>query len=239
MGLENRLLATLPDAVLHRWRRALVVREFKRGQSLDLRGRGGEVCFPISCVIAIYARPSFGQRSFLRFVGTHFAAGLVDMMAAEGVVFDGVVCGSGYALVMPSDLVLRSIGDPALSGRAQSIAMARTMKGGLVIAQCLGSHTAKQRLARLLLQAHDCFGAERPITLTQQALAEMLMARRETVAGILGPWLHDGTITSRRSAIELRDLDALRRASCGCYAWVQRSYVDEFELWRSIRWHEP
>jgi hypothetical protein len=37
---------------------------------------------------------------------------------------------------------------------------------GLAIAQCLGSHTVKQRLARLLLQAHDCFGVERSITLS-------------------------------------------------------------------------
>jgi len=107
-----------------------------------------------------------------------------------------------------------------------------------MIAQCLGAHTNKQRLARLLLQAHDCFCAERPITLTQNSLGQILMARRETAAEILAEWSRDGVVTSRRGAIHITNIDRLKRSSCECYGWIQRSYLEELNLWKSIRWYD-
>lgn len=236
LGRENQLLAALPATVYKNWKGELVLRELKQGQSLNLNRKQGEVYFPISCAIAIYATNTLGRRTFMRFVGPSFAAGLVNMIATDNVVFDRVVCGSGYAIAVPSEVVRRSIDTPPLSGEAQSIAMARTARGGLVIAQCMGSHTTKQRLAQLLLRAHDCFGAGRPVTLTQHSLGEMLMARRERAAEILAELKQDGLIESRRGAIHLRSVDKLKQASCECYSWVQQSYVDEHNLWESFRW---
>lgn len=238
LGRENQLLAALPAAVYRRWEEALCVRELEAGHVLEFKGRRGQVYFPISCVVAIYATNPSGRRTFMRFVGSSFAAGLVNMMSTDEVVFDGVVCGAGYALTIPSQVVLGSFDVPWLSGGAQSIAMARTAKGGLMIAQCLGVHDGTQRLARLLMQAHDGFGETRAITLTQQALAEMLSTRRETAAGILAEWNRTGVIDSRRGAIHIRRRDELERASCECYSWIRQSYVDELELWKSIRWRD-
>jgi len=235
---ENQLLAALPATRYQKWSKLFTLRELKTGQSLNLKGKRGEVFFPISCVIAIYATNTLGRRTFMRFVGSSFAAGLVNMIAPEDVVFDGTVCGSGYAMTIPFEVVMRSLDTPSLSGRAQSVAMVRTAKGGLMIAQCLGAHTNKQRLARLLLQAHDCFGAERPITLTQNSLGQMLMARRETAAEILAEWSRDGVVTSRRGAIHITNIDRLKRSSCECYGWIQRSYLEELNLWKSIRWYD-
>ena len=192
--------------------------------------------FPISCVIAIYSPNVLSRRIFMRFVGRNSAAGLVNMIASDHAVFDGIVCGEGYAMTVPSEVVVRTIDTPSLFGEAQSIAMARTAKGGLAIAQCLGSHTMKQRLARLLLQAHDCFGVERPVTLTQKSLGEMLMARPESAAEILGEWNRDGVIDLKRGAIHIRSADALKGTSCDCYSWIQQSYPDELNLSKSIRW---
>lgn len=236
LGRENKLLAALPAELYRSWRKALALRELKKGQALNLDGKHGEVYFPISCVIAIYTTNTSGRRIFMRFVGPGFAAGLVNMTTTDSVLFEGVVCGSGYAITIPSELVMGRIATPSLSGEAQSIAMTRTAKGGLVIAQCLGSHTNKQRLARLLLQAHDCFGAERPITLTQQSLGEILLARRETTAEILAEWSRDGFIELRRGALRIRNVDKLKHAGCECYDWIQQSYLDELNLWKSIRW---
>lgn len=237
LGRENQLLAALPATVYKNWKGELVLRELKQGQSLNLNRKQGEVYFPISCAIAIYATHGMARRSFMRFVGSSFAAGPVNMMSTDEITFDGVVCGSGYALTIPSKVISRSIDTPSLTSEAPAIAMARTAKGGLVIAQCVGTHTNKQRLARLLLQAKDCFGENRPITLTQKLWGELLMARRETAAEILAEWSHDGTIESRRGAIYVRNIDNLKKASCECYAWIQQSYLDEFKLWKSILWH--
>lgn len=193
--------------------------------------------FPISCVIAAHATDRADRWAFMRFVGPNFAVGLVNMMAADDLEFYAVVCGAGYALSIPSEVLSRSILAPSLSGDAQSIAMARAAKGALLIARCMGCHTIKQRLARLLLQAHDCFGGDRPITLTQAHLAAMLMARRETVAEIFAEWKRDGVMESSRGIVRIRRVDELQRASCDCFAWVQRSYADALDLWKSIRWH--
>lgn len=178
LGRENQLLATLPAALYKKWKKHFALRGLKKGQPLNRKGKHHDVYFPISCVIAIYSKNTLCRRTFMRFVGPSFAAGLVNMIATDNVVFDTIVCGSGYAVTIPSEVVMRSIDTPSLSREAQSIAMARRARGGLVIAQCMGKHTAKQRLARLLLQAYDCFGDKRPVTLTQQSLGDMLMARR-------------------------------------------------------------
>lgn len=236
LSRENRLLATLPGAIYQNWKKHLRLRELKKGHSLNLEGKSQEVYFPISCVIAIYTMNIAGRRTFMRFVGPSFAVGLVNMLASDQMVFGGVVCGAGYAVTVPSEIVMRSVDTRPTFGAAQSIAMARTAKGGLVIAQCLGSHTNKQRLARLLLQAKDCFGADRPVTLTQQSLGEMLMARRETAAEILTEWKRDGVIELRRGVIHIRSATTLEQTSCGCYSWIQQSYLDELNLWKSIRW---
>lgn len=236
LGRENQLLAALPSALYQRWKKDLVLRELKQGQSLNIKGQPHLVYFQISCVIAIYAITALGRRTFMRFVGPSFAADLVNMFATDDLVFDRVVCGSGYAVTIPSEVLIQSIDTPPLSGEAQAIAMARTTKGGLMIAQCVGSHTNTQRLAKLLLQAQDCFDNEHAITLTQQSLGEMLMVRRERAAEILVEWIRAGVIESSRGTIHIRNIDELKRASCECYSWIKRSYVDELNLWKSVRW---
>jgi len=238
LGRENKLLATLPAALNQKWEKHFSLRELKVGQSLNPSTDHQEVYFPISCVIAVYARNNTGWRTFMRFVGPSFAAGLVNMIATDNVLFDHVVCGTGYAITIPSEVVMKSIEAPTSFGAMQSIAMARTARGSLKIAQCMGSHTTKQRLARLLLQAHDCFGTERPITLMQKSLGEMLMARRETVAEVLAEWRKHSVIELRRGAIHVRSVDALQQASCECYSWIRQSYLEELELWKSVRWND-
>lgn len=236
LGRKNHLLATLPAALYQQWEKHVVLCELKKGQSLNLKGPRQEVYFPITCVIAVYSTDIARRRTFMRFVGPSFAAGLVNMLAIDNVVFDGIVCGAGYVVKLPSENVIQSIDPQYLSGEAQSFAMARTAKGGLAIAQCFGSHTTRQRLAKLLLQAHDCFGRERPATLTQQSVGEMLMVRRESAAEILAELARDGLVEVRRGAIHIRAADKLRQLSCECYSRIQQSYLDELNLWKSIRW---
>jgi hypothetical protein len=238
LGHKNQLLATLPATLYQQWGKHFVLRELKRGLSLNLKGPRQEVYFPISCVIAIYSTSVIGQPIFMRFVGPSFAAGLVNMIATDKLVFDGIVCGSGYAMTVPAVVVTRSIDTLYLSEVASSIAMARTARGSLMIAQCHGAHTYKQRLANILLQARDCFGGEQPVTLMHHSLAEMLMTRRETVTAILSEWNRDSVVESQREAIYIHRVDKLKQASCDCYSWVQQSNRDELNLWKSIRWRE-
>lgn len=236
-GRLNRLLATLPAALHEAWGKDLALREIKKGQSLDLKGPHRLVYFPMSCIIAIHASDAADRRIFMRFVGPSFAAGLVNMIATDDMVFDGVVSGSGYAMTVPAEVVMRSIDARSLVGETRSTAMARATKGALVIARCFGSHTNKQRLARLLLQARDCFGDDTAVTLTHRSFAEMLMVRRERATEILDEWCRDGVVALGRGKIHIRCVDELERASCGCYSWIQRSYLDEIDLWKSIRWN--
>ena len=65
------------------------------------------------------------------FVGSSFTVGLVNMIASDHAVVDGIICGEGYAMAVPSEVVRQSIDTPSISGIAQSIAMGRAVKGGL------------------------------------------------------------------------------------------------------------
>ena len=65
LGLENRLLATLPAALYQKWTKHFALRELKKGQSLNLKGTHQEVYFPISCVIAIYSTNTLCRRTLV------------------------------------------------------------------------------------------------------------------------------------------------------------------------------
>lgn len=65
LGHENQLLAALPAALYEKWGKALVLRELKKGQTLNLDSKRGEVYFPISCVVAIYTTNTSGGRILL------------------------------------------------------------------------------------------------------------------------------------------------------------------------------
>jgi CRP-like cAMP-binding protein len=90
-------------------------------------------------------------------------------------------------------------------------------------AGCNASHTVESRLARCLLQTHDLSGGVK-LLLTQEAMAQMIGARRNSVSLVASTLQQANYIHYSRGHIEILDLDGLRKTACECYASVKIQY---------------
>lgn len=82
---------------------------------------------------------------------------------------------------------------------------------------CNALHKAEQRFAKWLLRCHDRTDGD-VLRLTQEFLANMLGAQRTTVNEAAQHLQKAGAIRYMRGSIQVKDRDALERASCECYA---------------------
>ena len=81
---------------------------------------------------------------------------------------------------------------------------------------CNAKHTVEQRLARWLLMAQDRIGRSE-FPLTQEFVAMMLGATRQTVVIVAGTLQRAGMITYRRGYLTVKDRQLLETTTCECY----------------------
>lgn len=90
-------------------------------------------------------------------------------------------------------------------------------------AGCNAAHTVESRLARWLLRIRDLTGSDR-FVLTQELIAEMIGARRNSVSIVAHSLQRSNYIRYSRGHIEIIDLEGLTRTACECYAAVRTQY---------------
>jgi hypothetical protein len=81
----------------------------------------------------------------------------------------------------------------------------------------------ESRLARCLLQTHDLSGGSK-LLLTQEAMAQMIGARRNSVSLVASTLQQANFIHYSRGHIDITDIEGLRRTACECYASVKAQY---------------
>lgn len=91
-------------------------------------------------------------------------------------------------------------------------------------AGCNASHTVESRLARCLLHTRDLSGSDK-IVLTQESMAQMIGARRNSVSLVANTLQQADFIHYSRGHIEITNLDGLIKTSCECYATVKSQYT--------------
>ena len=96
-------------------------------------------------------------------------------------------------------------------------------------AGCNAAHTVESRLARCLLQMHDLSGSNK-LVLTQEAMAQMIGARRNSVSLVASTLQQAAYIHYSRGHIEITNLEGLSRTSCECYAHVRAQYTRLLQL---------
>ena len=90
-------------------------------------------------------------------------------------------------------------------------------------AGCNASHTVESRLARCLLQMRDLSGSDQ-LVLTQELMAQMIGARRNSVSLVANMLQQADFIQYSCGHIEITNLDGLSKTSCECYATVKAQY---------------
>jgi CRP-like cAMP-binding protein len=174
-------------------------------------------------VISLVVDLARGEHVQIAMIGRQSIFGVFSALADAVALNSAVVLVPGPAATVELDR-LRAAADQSATFRAAML------RHGLAIyaqiqqtAGCNASHTVEARLARCLLQTHDLSGGVK-LLLTQEAMAQMIGARRNSVSLVASTLQQAGYIHYSRGHIEITDIDGLGRTACECYASVKAQY---------------
>ena len=178
---------------------------------------------PHKGVISLVVKLAKGEHVQIAMVGRDSVFGSFSALGDSTALNSAVVLVPGAASALDVDR-LRAAADQSVTFRA---ALAR--HGLAVYAQiqqtagCNASHTVESRLARCLLHTRDLSG-ESKLVLTQESMAQMIGARRNSVSLVANTLQQANFIHYSRGRIEITNIEGLSKTSCECYATVKAHY---------------
>ena len=219
---RNRLLAALPPADFAILAPHLTETTLERGSVLAEVGQPiKRVVFPHGGLVSLLGVLPEGHAVDTAMIGREGAIGLSAGLGSQAAVSRAVVqLPGGAAQIAPARLA-----EAATQSKAVRDMIVRY--GDALLAQvqqsvvCNTVHHVQERLCRWLVQAHDRIEGD-TIPLTQEFLSGLLGVQRTTVTAICRMLQAEGIIDVRRGRILVRNVGALSRKSCGCYAVVRR-----------------
>jgi CRP-like cAMP-binding protein len=179
--------------------------------------------FPHRGVISLMVELAKGEHVQVAMIGRDSLLGALSAMGDAAALNSAVVLVAGTASVMDLDR-LRAAADQSASLRTL------LTRHGLAVyvqvqqtAGCNAAHPVESRLSRCLLQIHDLSGDVR-LLLTQESLAQMIGARRNSVSLVANTLQQANFIHYSRGHIHINNIDGLRQTACECYATVKAQY---------------
>ena len=174
-------------------------------------------------VISLVVDLARGEHVQIAMIGRQSIFGVFSALGDAVALNSAVVLVPGPASTIDLDR-LRAAADQSTTFRAAML------RHGLAIyaqiqqtAGCNAAHTVESRLARCLLQTHDLSGGVK-LLLTQEAMAQMIGARRNSVSLVASTLQQANYIHYSRGHIEITDIAGLSRTACECYASVKTQY---------------
>jgi CRP-like cAMP-binding protein len=174
-------------------------------------------------VISLIVNLSKGEHVQVALIGRDSIFGAFSSLGDPTALNSAVVLVPGIASTIELDR-LRAAADRSPSLRAL------LMRHGLATyaqiqqtAGCNAAHSVESRLARCLLQIHDLSRGDK-FVLTQESMAQMIGARRNSVSLVASTLQRADVIHYSRGHIEIRNVDELKKAACECYAAVRSQY---------------
>jgi len=174
-------------------------------------------------VISLIVNLSKGEHVQIAMIGNDSIFGVIAALGDPTALNSAVVLVPGVASTIEIER-LHAAADQSPTLRAA------LMRHGLAMyaqiqqtAGCNAVHSVEARMARCLLQIHDLSGGGK-FVLTQESMAQMIGARRNSVSLAASTLQHADVIHYSRGHIEVRNLDGLRRTACECYGAVRAQY---------------
>jgi CRP-like cAMP-binding protein len=174
-------------------------------------------------LISLVVRLAKGEHVQIAMVGRDSVFGSFSALGDPTALNGAVVLVPGVASTLDVDR-MRAAADQSATFRAALI------RHGLAVyaqiqqtAGCNVAHTVESRLARCLLQMRDFSGSDK-LMLTQESMAQMIGARRNSVSLVASTLQQANYIHYSRGHIEITSLEGLGRISCECYAQVKAQY---------------
>jgi CRP-like cAMP-binding protein len=179
---------------------------------------------PHKGVISLVVRLAKGEHVQVAMIGRDSIFGAFSGLGGDGTAMNSaVVLVPGIASIVDLDH-LRAAADQSATLRGALVRHALAVYTQIQqTAGCNASHTVEARLARCLLQTRDLSGNDN-LVLTQELMAQMIGARRNSVSLVANTLQQADFIHYSRGHIEITNLEGLSKTSCECYATVKAQY---------------
>ena len=174
-------------------------------------------------VISLIVRLARGEHVQIAMIGRDSIFGTFSALGDPTALSSAVVLVPGTASALDIDRV-------RIAAEQSATLRAALVRHGLAVyaqiqqtAGCNAAHTVESRLARCLLHTRDLSGSN-SLVLTQESMAQMIGARRNSVSLVANTLQQAKFIHYSRGHIEITDFDGLSKTSCECYATVKAQY---------------
>jgi len=178
---------------------------------------------PHKGVISLVVKLARGEHVQVAMIGRDSIFGSLLALGDPVVLNSAVVLVPGTASTLDLDR-LRAAAEQSTTFRAALARHALAVYAQVQqTAGCNAAHTVESRLARCLLQTRDLSGSDK-LLLTQESMAQMIGARRNSVSLVANTLQQDNFIHYSRGHIEIIDREGLSNTACECYAAVKAQY---------------
>ena len=223
---KNRLLAAMPPVVWARIAPHLELVSLVLGDQLFAPGEAIEsVYFPTSVVISFLQRVDSQTVTGMALAGNEAIIGVNAFLGGDAATELVTVQMTGTAFRMDAQVLMAEF------GRATAFARLALRYTNAFLVQisytgaCERVHHIEQRLVRwLLLSADRANSDDLTLTLTQDALADLLGVRREGVNLAAVRLQESGLIKYSRGNIMVVDRPGLEMRACSCYREIKAEY---------------
>lgn len=221
---RNGLLASLGADDLEAIRPHLRTVELSPERSLfELGETITQVYLPHSGIVSLVVELATGERVEVAMIGRDSIVGASAALGVPVAVTNAVVLLPGTASVIDVDRFRIAAERSAalrttLVRHGQALFVQAQQTGG-----CNASHAVEARLARWLLRVRELAGSDR-FTLTQELMAQMIGARRNSVSIVANMLQQSKYIRYSRGHVEILDLNGLNGLACECYGAVKAQY---------------
>jgi CRP-like cAMP-binding protein len=222
--IENRLLATLPEADFQQLRPKLQWLELNvRDVLYKPHGITDYAYFPTAGICSIIGETSTGVRSEVGIVGREGFVGSSIVLFADSAPFEVVVQAEGRGLrIRKEDLQQAMNKSPALLAallRFIHVFVVQATETAIANAHYL----PVERLARWLLMCQDRVDTAE-FTMTLKFLSVMLALQSSGVIDALAQLEDKNIINAAKGKVEVLDRAALQTIVCGAYGLAEQEY---------------
>lgn len=217
----NRIIDLLPSDIFKEWEPHLELVDLKQGQVLHEPGRlVSHLHFPFTAIVSWIRILANGDATQVAMTGKEGVVGIYLLMGAAHTHNRGVVQKAGTALRLRISVVLGSFnqGNPVqqLFLRYTQTLLTQIAQGSV----CHRHHALEQQLCSMLLLMLDRQEGD-SISLTHEAIANLLGVRREGVTQAAKRLMNDGILNYTRGRITVLNRAALERRACECQSVIR------------------
>ena len=221
---HNQLLAALPDDERARWLPHFEPATLVYGQVLLESGdTPASVLFPTTAVVSLSYVTRDGASAEFAVVGNDGVVGISLFMGGNAMPSRALVQSAGQGIRVSASVVKAAV---ERGGAVLNLLLRYTQALIVQTAQtaaCNRHHSIAQQLSRRLLMGLDRSQSDQ-LTMTQEAVANLLGVRREGVTAAAQKLQRAGVIRYHRGQIAVLDRRQLEQHTCECYAVARKEY---------------